>query len=134
MELSNKMSKEEIIHMTLNIGKSAVHDTALFMKNRMDLDSFMSWFKIRMKSSSIEMTHSADNDRHTYTVKHELGENWSLSQDCFRLMFNGTLEKSIDMIISKNTTRSKLENDVYKCSNAEYLFTVFYLISLQSLI
>ena len=42
MELVKKMSKEEIIHMAPNIGKSAVHDIALFMKNKMDLDSFMS--------------------------------------------------------------------------------------------
>jgi hypothetical protein len=47
--------------MALNIGKSTVHDIALFMKNKMDLDSFMSWFEIRMKRSSDGMTHSTEN-------------------------------------------------------------------------
>ena len=108
MELFNKMSKEEIIQMALDIGKAAVHDIALFMKNKMDLDSFMSWFEIRMKSSSIEMTHSSENDLQVYTVKHDLGENWSLyHKTVLELMFNETLEKSIDISISRNTIRFK---------------------------
>jgi len=49
MELFKKMSKEEIICMALNIGKSVVHNIALFMKNKMDLDWFMLCFEIRMK-------------------------------------------------------------------------------------
>ena len=40
MELFNKMNKEEIICMALNIGKSAVHDIALFMKNKMNLAKY----------------------------------------------------------------------------------------------
>jgi hypothetical protein len=108
MELFNKMSKEEIIHMALNIGKGAVHDIALFMKNKMDLDSFMSWFEIRMKRSSIEMTHSSENELHIYTVKHDLGENWSLyHKTVLELMFNEILGKSIDISISRNTIRFK---------------------------
>ena len=39
------MSKEEISNMALNIGKNVVHDIALFMKNRMDLDSFFHGLK-----------------------------------------------------------------------------------------
>jgi hypothetical protein len=50
VELFGKMSKEEISNMALNIGKNVVHDTALFMKNRMDIDSFLSWFETRMNS------------------------------------------------------------------------------------
>jgi len=42
MELFNKMSKEEIICVVLNIGETAVHGIVLFMKNKMDLESFMS--------------------------------------------------------------------------------------------
>ena len=49
-ELFNKMSKEEINDMAINIGKNTVHDIALFMKTKMDLISFLSWFEIRMKS------------------------------------------------------------------------------------
>jgi len=49
MELFKKMSKEEIICMVLNSGKSVVHNIAVFMKNKMDLDWFMSCFEIRMK-------------------------------------------------------------------------------------
>jgi hypothetical protein len=108
MELFKKMSKEEIICMALNIGKSVVHNIALFMKNKMDLDWFMSCFEIRMKRSAIEMTHSTENDLHIYTVKHDLGENWFLYHKAvLELMFNEILEKSIDISISRNTIRFK---------------------------
>jgi hypothetical protein len=44
VELFKKMSKEEISSMAVNIGKDVVYDTTLFIKNRMDLGSFLSWF------------------------------------------------------------------------------------------
>ena len=40
--------------MAVNISKDVVHDIALFMKNRMDLESFLSWFETRMASSLTE--------------------------------------------------------------------------------
>ena len=86
IELFKEMSKEEIICMALNIGKSVVHNIALFMKNKMDLDWFMSCFEIRTKKSAIEITHSTENDLHIYTVKHDLGgENGFLYHTVFRI-------------------------------------------------
>jgi hypothetical protein len=58
VELFSKMSKEDISTMAKEIGKDVVHDIALFMKNRMDLDSFLSWFERRMASSLTETNHT----------------------------------------------------------------------------
>jgi hypothetical protein len=108
VELFNKLSKEEVTNMALSIGKSSVHDIALFMKNKMDLNSFLSWFETRMKSSSIELNHSVDNDFHIYTMKHDLGENWSLYHKIvLELMFNEIFEKPIDVTTSNTTVRFK---------------------------
>lgn len=108
IELFNKMSKEETTHMALNIGKNAVHDIALFMKNKMDLNSFLSWLEARMKSSSIEINHSIENDLHIYMMKHDLGENWSLYHKVvLEVMFNEVFGKAIDITISKTTIRFK---------------------------
>ncbi len=108
VELFSKMSKEEISNMALNIGKNVVHDTALFMKNRMDIDSFLSWFETRMNSSSTETNHSIQNGFNVYVLKHELGENWSLYHKIvLELIFNEIFEKSIDISISNTTIRFK---------------------------
>src|SRR6478752_1841220 len=88
VELFSKMSKEEISNMALNIGKNVVHDTALFIKNRMN-------------SSSTETNHSIQNGFNVYVLKHELGENWSLYHKIvLELIFNEIFEKSIDISIS----------------------------------
>jgi hypothetical protein len=110
IELFNKMSKEETADMALNIGKNVVHDIALFMKNKLDLDSFLSWFETRMKCSSIETNHSVENDLHVYMLKHDLGENWSLYHKIvLELMFNEVFGKAIDITISKTTIRFKFK-------------------------
>src|SRR5919107_5382459 len=108
VELFNKMSKEEISKMALDIGKNAVHDISLFMKNKMDLDSFLSWFETRMNSSLTETNHSIQNGFHVYVLKHELGENWSLYHKIvLELMFNEVFEKAVDITISNTTIRFK---------------------------
>jgi hypothetical protein len=48
------------------------------MKNRMYLESFLSWFESRMASSFTETNHTAKVGYPFYVLKHELGENWSL--------------------------------------------------------
>jgi hypothetical protein len=54
------------------------------------------------------MAHSTENDLHIYTVKHDLGENWSLyHKTVLELMFNEILGKSIDISISRNNIRFK---------------------------
>jgi hypothetical protein len=108
VELFNKFSKEEISKMALDIGKNVVYDIALFMKNRMDLDSFLSWFETRMNSSLTETNHSIQNGFHVYVLKHELGENWSLYHKIvLELMFNEVFEKAVDITISNTTIRFK---------------------------
>ena len=74
VELFKKMSKEEILSMVVNIGKDVVHDIALFMRNRMDLESFHSWFETRMASSLTETNHTVYYGYHIYVLKHEMGK------------------------------------------------------------
>jgi len=108
VELFNKMSKEEISKMALNIGKNAVYDISLFMKNKMDLDSFLSWFETRMNSSLTETNHSIQNGFHVYVLKHELGENWSLYHKIIlQSIFNEIFEKTVDIQTSNTTIRFK---------------------------
>ena len=104
--LFEKMSEEEIVEMARKVGKGAVHDIALFMKSRMDLDSFLSWFETRMKNSSIEFSHAAKDGRHTYVMKHDLGYNWSLyHKTMLELVFTEILQKRVQVTISDTMMR-----------------------------
>lgn len=108
VELFNKMNEEEISKMAQDIGKDVVYDISLFMKNKMDLTSFLSWFEIRMNNSLIEINHSIQNDTHIYTLKHDLGRNWSLYHKVIlELMFHEIFGKSIITEISNTTIRFK---------------------------
>jgi hypothetical protein len=95
------MKSEEVVNMATNVGKTAIRDMALFMKKRIDIDSFLSWFETRMWMSNIELSHEVVNDTHTYIMKHELGYNWSLyHKTTLELIFNEILGKRIDISIS----------------------------------
>jgi hypothetical protein len=73
-----QMSRQEVIALAMGIGKSATNDAALFMKNKMDLDSFLSWLEVGMRNSCVEIKHNVDDSTQTYILKHELGLNYSL--------------------------------------------------------
>jgi hypothetical protein len=100
-ELFRKMSKQEIIELATGIGKNATNDAALFMKNKMDLASFLSWLDARMRHSSVEISHNVEGSSHTYILKHDLGENYSLFQKTvLESIFNDVLGKRIDCSFS----------------------------------
>ena len=106
--------------MAVNIGKDVVHDIALFMKNRMDLESFLSWFETRMASSLTETNHTMQDGYHVYILKHELGENWSLYHKIIlELMFNEIFNMTVDITISSTTIRFK-----FRILNSSKPFTI----------
>lgn len=99
--LFKKLSKEETIDLAKKIGSEIVKDTATFMKGSMNLESFTSWFETRMHMSGFDMNHDIQNDTHTYIIKHDLGENWSLyHKTVLELIFRNVLEKPINVEIN----------------------------------
>jgi hypothetical protein len=103
--LFGEISKDQVVELAKKVGKNAVHDIALFMKSRMDLPSFLSWFEMRMKSSSIEFSRNRlANGTNTYVMRHDLGYNWSLyHKTLLELIFNEVLQKRIDVKITPTT-------------------------------
>ena len=103
--LFEHLDEKAIIDIAHKVGKNAVRDIALFMKSTMDLQSFISWFEMRIKTSSIEFNHSRlANGRHTYVIKHDLGYNWSLyHKTILELIFNEILQRRIDISITPTT-------------------------------
>ncbi len=104
--LFDKMTPQETIELASKVGHTATHDIALFMKSKMDLHSFLSWFEMKMKNSSIEFSHRLVNYTHTYVIKHELGYNWSLYQKTLlELMFSQIFGKQIDTSVYDTTLK-----------------------------
>jgi hypothetical protein len=73
-----KMTESDINDLASNVGKDAVRDIVLFMEGSVTIDSYLSWFELRMKNSFIEVNHVENGTTHTFVVKHDLGYNWSL--------------------------------------------------------
>jgi hypothetical protein len=115
IEFFQKTSHEEIVEMAKRIGKNVVKEITLFMKGRIDANTFLTWFENRMKTSSIEITHHRlknNGNKHSYIIKHELGENWSLyHKTILELIFNDVLGKHIDNIIISPTMLSFVFED-----------------------
>jgi hypothetical protein len=65
------------------------------------LASFLSWLDARMRHSSVEISHNVEGSSHTYILKHDLGENYSLFQKTvLESIFNDVLGKRIDCSFS----------------------------------
>lgn len=101
-EIFGRMSKQEIIEISLKIAKDAIFDIALFMKDgKMNPSSFISWFLSRMKNcSDIKEVLDKDTGMNIFVFKHELGENWSLYhktvvESIFQDIFKEPIESSI---------------------------------------
>ncbi len=78
VQMFQKLTKDEIQNLATKIGKNAIEDMVIFMKGSMDLDSFLKWLEVRMKNCSVDINHIVEKNKHTYIMKHELGENWAL--------------------------------------------------------
>jgi hypothetical protein len=112
-DLFQRLSKEEVIEIGTKIAKDAVYDAALFMKGKIDPDSFISWFLSRMKNCS-EITSTKENGVRTYILKHDLGENWSLyHKTIVESIFTEVLQKPIHTSITSSTLVFKFENNRY---------------------
>lgn len=94
--LFKKLSKDETIDLAKKVGSEIVKDIATFMKGSMDLESFTSWFETRMHMSGFDVNHQVQNDTHTYIIRHDLGENWSLyHRTVLEIIFRNVLQKPI---------------------------------------
>lgn len=104
-KLFQELSEEEVINMSKDIAKNAVYNIALFMRSidKLDVDSFVSWFLSRMKTSS-EISENKDNNTNTYIIKHDLGENWSLyHKTILESIFTENLQKPIQTSMTDST-------------------------------
>jgi hypothetical protein len=73
-----RLSKDEIEKIAKGIGKNAVIDMSYFVEGKVDLESFLAWFEIRMKDWLVEVNHKVSGRTHTIIIPHDFGENWSL--------------------------------------------------------
>ena len=112
-EVFNKMSKEQINEVA-NSGKEEVTNALHFMTGKLDLDCFLAWFEERMKNSSIQVSHTLDNNSrmHTYVVKHDMCENWSIYlKEITKHIFNEIFKTNVQLIASDTTLTFKFKQD-----------------------
>lgn len=106
VELLNKVSIEEIESIATNVGKNTMKEIVSFMRNKMDLDSFLTWLELWLrKNSTAGYNHTINNTTnvHTYIMKHDLGEKWSLyHKTVLDLIFREILQKPLINLSSSN--------------------------------
>jgi hypothetical protein len=102
-EIFGKMKQGEIIDIATRVGKNEVRDIALFMRGRLDLSSFLSWFEMRMINSSVQVSHTNQDGSHTYIMKHDIGKNWSIyHKTILELIFSEVFDRKIPVKADKN--------------------------------
>lgn len=101
-QIFGKLKQKEIVDIASRIGKDEVKNMALFMKGKIDIQSFLSWFELRMINSAVQVSHIREDDFQKFVMKHELGKNWSLyHKTILELIFAEVFNKKIDVKIDK---------------------------------
>ena len=109
-KLFEKRSTQEIIDLATNVGKNELEDILLFMNKKIDWILFLNWFELRLQNSAIEIVHTVEANKHTFIMKHGMGENWSL------------YHKTIFELISKENSK----NPVHINYNSRIISIEFY--------
>lgn len=105
-ELCNLLPNEEIIKIGERMGKNMLADIIMFMKGKIDQDTFLSWLDARLKHSSLEVNHCFEDNLHTIIIKHDLGEKWSLYHKVvFEFIFQELLDKKVDIEYNENVLK-----------------------------
>ena len=108
------MSKEQIAQIAEKTAKEESENSIYFMKGRIDLDSFLSWFEDRMRNSSIHVSHTFDNANkvHTFVVKHDICVNWSLYlKHIIEHIFHKDLGRKVELSTSDTTLTFRFSKD-----------------------
>jgi hypothetical protein len=104
VELFHSLTKEEISNIASNVGKSAIYDITLFMKSKVDIDSFLQWFELRVKNSPMQLYHTVNGKIHIYTIKHDICINWSYYYKVIlERIFNEVFNKNVEINISEGS-------------------------------
>ena len=73
------------------------------MRGNMDLDSFLSWYEMRMINSSVQVSHTILDGSYSYTMKHDIGRNWSIYHKIIlELIFKEVFNRKIPVKADKN--------------------------------
>lgn len=110
LEMFKNLSKDEIIDVAAGVGKREIHDIILFMKTKIDMDSFIEWISTRMRNSSMHITHLVNGNIHVYTMKHNVCLNWSLYHKIIlESIFNEIIGKEVKIDISETAFTIRFE-------------------------
>jgi hypothetical protein len=110
LSLFRSLGKDEVVDIATRIGKIEIYDIALFMKSKVNMDSFMDWIDTRMRNSSMHITHVVDKKMHIYTIKHNLCLNWSLhNKIILESIFDEFIGKDVEIDISETAFTIRFE-------------------------
>ena len=91
-------TKEEVVELATKVGRYELEDASLFMNKKSNWESFLRWFEKRMQNTSIEINDRKDNKKHTFIIKHNIGENWSLyHKTIFELLAKENYKKPVEI-------------------------------------
>ena len=91
------MTKPVITTLFNMMSEDELEDILLFMNKKIDWILFLNWFEMRLQDSSIEIVHTVEENKHTFIMKHGMGENWSL------------YHKTIFELISNENSKNRVE-------------------------
>ncbi len=111
-KIFENLNEKFVVELATTIGKEEMEDIVLFMRGKVDLKSFLSWYETMMLNSSVQTSHLIDGGLHSMVLKHDLGKNWALYQKTMlELIFKELLHMNVELEYDNNTIQVVFTDD-----------------------
>ncbi len=102
-KIFSELDDKFLVDIASKIGKEEVQDIVLFMRGKLDLESFLSCYETIMLNSSVQTSHLIDGNMHSMVLKHDLGKKWALYQKTIlENVFKYTLHRNLEISYDNN--------------------------------
>lgn len=110
IRLMNRLSEEEVKHLSQEIAKNDMKDMLLMIKRQYSTEAFIDLIESWIRVCGFPFTHDQSGNTHNFIIQHDMGKRWSVYlAELFKFVFNDLGTKWADFQTTDNTITFNLD-------------------------
>jgi hypothetical protein len=88
IQLMNRLSEEEVKHLSEEIAKNDMKDMLLMIKRQYSAEAFIDLIESWIRACGFPFTHDQSDNTHYFIIQHDMGKRWSVYfAELFKFVF-----------------------------------------------
>lgn len=110
IRLMNRLSEDEIKHLSQEIAKNDMKDMLLMIKRQYSTEAFIDLIESWIRVCGFPFTHDQSGNTHNFIIQHDMGKRWSVYlAELFKFVFNDLGTKWADFQTTDNMITFNLD-------------------------